>query len=61
LGAGVVLRNSPDNIASHWMQANVPFGRPVAVRPFEEICVELTWQGDRLFATPRPFIEPEVN
>lgn len=61
LGAGVVLRNSPDNVASHWMQANVAFDRPVAVRPFEEICVELTWQGDRLFAAPHPSIEPEVN
>jgi type II protein arginine methyltransferase len=61
LGAGVVLRNSPENIASHWMQAFVPFDRPLAVRPFEEICTDVTWSRDRLFAIPYPLVDLEVK
>lgn len=53
LGAGVVLRNSPENICSHWMQALVPFERPLPVEAETNIEVNLWWLSDRLFAKPR--------
>jgi SAM-dependent methyltransferase len=48
LGGGIVLRNSPDNLASHWMQAFVPFAQPVALTGGERVRIELSWQRDRL-------------
>lgn len=50
LGGGVVLRNSPDNAASHWMQAFVPFGEPVAVTEGDEVLIDFQWQRGRLSA-----------
>lgn len=43
LGAGVVLRNSPDNFGSHWMQALIPFDTPVEVTAGDEVDVQLQW------------------
>ncbi|RLK58956.1 type II protein arginine methyltransferase [Actinokineospora cianjurensis] len=51
LGAGVVLRNSPDNVGSHWMQAFLPFDEPVAVRAHHAVDVEIRWQETQLFAS----------
>lgn len=48
LGSGIVLRNSPDNLALHWMQAFVPFARPVALTGDELMRIKLSWQHDRL-------------
>lgn len=52
LGHGVVLRNTPDNPLSHWMQAFVPFTEPVAVEAGEALEVCLNWSDFRLHATP---------
>ncbi|WP_329008757.1 class I SAM-dependent methyltransferase [Micromonospora rifamycinica] len=51
LGAGVVIRNSPDNVLSHWMQALVPIGGPCAVSVGDRVALTLTWRGTRLGAT----------
>lgn len=51
LGAGVVIRNSPDNLRSHWMQALVPIGGPLAVSGGDRVPLTLTWAGTRLGAT----------
>ncbi|MFC0861734.1 50S ribosomal protein L11 methyltransferase [Sphaerimonospora cavernae] len=48
LGAGVMLRNSPDNVSSHWMQALIPFDVPVVVNAGEVFECDLQWQGGRL-------------
>lgn len=48
LGGGIVLRNSPDNLASHWMQAFVPLAQPVTVTEGERVRLELSWRSDRL-------------
>jgi predicted RNA methylase len=48
LGGGVLLRNSPDNSTSHWMQACIPFPSPVSVQAGESIELLLSWQQDRL-------------
>jgi SAM-dependent methyltransferase len=48
LGAGVVIRNSPDNVVSHWMQALVPFDQPIDVVAGTAASVELSWAADRL-------------
>lgn len=50
LGAGVVLRNSPDNLASHWMQAFVPFAEPYAVTDGARVRLDFAWQRGRLSA-----------
>ncbi|MFJ9416599.1 50S ribosomal protein L11 methyltransferase [Streptomyces sp. NPDC101227] len=50
LGSGVVLRNSPDNVGSHWMQALIPFDKPVPVSPGERLDVELHWTDYSLSA-----------
>lgn len=50
LGAGIVLRNSPENLCSHWMQALVPFERPLPVAAETTVEVRLRWSGSRLFA-----------
>ncbi len=48
LGGGIVLRNSPDNLGSHWMQAFVPFDEPVELAAGERVRLEFCWQGTRL-------------
>lgn len=53
LGGGVVLRTSPDNAATHWMQAFVPFAAPVAVRAGGAVQVELRCASTYLFAEAR--------
>ncbi len=50
LGGGIVLRNSPENLASHWMQAFVSFDEPVELRAGDHFRVELAWQRERLYA-----------
>lgn len=50
LGGGIVLRNSPENLASHWMQAFVSFAEPVELRAGDRFRVELSWQRGRLYA-----------
>jgi type II protein arginine methyltransferase len=48
LGGGVVLRNSPDNLASHWMQAFVQFDEPVELSAGERLRFDFCWQRLRL-------------
>jgi type II protein arginine methyltransferase len=48
------LSNGPGNVATHWGQAFVAFGRPVAVHAGESLAVAVSWQDGRLFATPQP-------
>ncbi len=48
LTEGVVMRNSPDNLSSHWMQACIPFAEPVPVGRGETARVRFSWQRDRL-------------
>jgi arginine Nomega-methyltransferase len=48
LGAGVVLQNSPDNAASHWMQAFIPFCAAVPVTAGSLVEIGLRW-SDRSF------------
>lgn len=50
LGAGVVLRNSPENLGSHWMQALVSFDGPVPVKAGTDLELKLRWAGERLTA-----------
>lgn len=50
LGAGVVLRNSPENLGSHWMQALVSFDRPVVMTAGSTLELELRWAAERLTA-----------
>jgi predicted RNA methylase len=50
LGAGVVLRNSPDNLGSHWMQAYLPFSRPVPTSEQWPTRVEVAWWDGQLSA-----------
>jgi type II protein arginine methyltransferase len=52
LGAGVVLRNSPENVGSHWMQALIPFDEPLPVKAGSRLDIELSWTDYRLTATP---------
>ncbi|MBA8928693.1 type II protein arginine methyltransferase [Kutzneria viridogrisea] len=51
LGGGIVLRNSPDNIGSHWMQAFIPFAEPVPVRALRTVDVTIQWDDTKLFAS----------
>lgn len=48
LGGGIVLRNSPDNLASHWMQAFVPFADPVELTSGDRVRMQFAWQNFRL-------------
>lgn len=50
LGANVLLRNSPENLGSHWMQALVSFDQPVPVTAGKILEIELRWTGERLTA-----------
>jgi type II protein arginine methyltransferase len=50
VGGGVVLRNSPDNLGSHWMQAYVPFPHPVETTAGVPVRMDLAWQGGRITA-----------
>jgi type II protein arginine methyltransferase len=51
LGGGIVLRNSPENLASHWMQAFVPFDEPIEVTAGERVRLDFGWRGQRLSAS----------
>ncbi|WP_203787414.1 50S ribosomal protein L11 methyltransferase [Longispora fulva] len=48
LGKGVVLSNSPNNLATHWMQACVPLPTPISVRAGGSVQVQLAWRRNRL-------------
>lgn len=48
LGGGIVLCNSPDNLASHWMQAFVPFAQPVMLTDGERVRIDFSWQRGQL-------------
>lgn len=50
LGAGVMLRNSPDNISSHWMQALIQFESPIDVKAGQVVEHEIQWKNGRLLA-----------
>ncbi|GAA0470244.1 50S ribosomal protein L11 methyltransferase [Streptomyces stramineus] len=43
LGAGITLRNAPENAHSHWMQALVPFEKPTSVTAGGRLDAELGW------------------
>ncbi|MFI9200066.1 50S ribosomal protein L11 methyltransferase [Streptomyces sp. NPDC053048] len=43
LGAGITLHNSPQNTTSHWMQALIPFEKPVPVTAGGRFEFELRW------------------
>jgi type II protein arginine methyltransferase len=49
----VTLRNPPDNVGSHWMQALLLFGRPVPVAAGSTLEVDLCWKNERLMAFPQ--------
>lgn len=48
LGGGVVLRNSPENIGSHWMQALIPLAEPVEAEAGSTVELDLVWSETRL-------------
>lgn len=48
----VTLRNSPENVGSHWMQALMLFGRPVPVVAGSTLDVDVRWKKERLMAFP---------
>ncbi|MFG2910288.1 methyltransferase domain-containing protein [Kitasatospora sp. NPDC048286] len=48
LGGGVTLRNSPDNIGSHWMQALLPLAHPVEAQAGSTLELDLSWSDTRL-------------
>ncbi|MFE0699542.1 50S ribosomal protein L11 methyltransferase [Streptomyces sp. NPDC058872] len=50
LGAGVTLRNSPNNVSSHWMQALISFDEPLEVAAGDSVTVEVHWQDGLLSA-----------
>jgi predicted RNA methylase len=50
LGAGVVVRNSPQEVSTHWMQAFLPWPEPVSVTHDESLSIELRWHEQRLSA-----------
>ncbi|WP_218150564.1 50S ribosomal protein L11 methyltransferase [Actinokineospora terrae] len=50
LGGGIALRNAPDNLASHWMQAFVPFAEPRPHAAGERVRIAFSWTGGRLSA-----------
>jgi len=51
LGGGIVLRNSPDNLASHWMQAFVPFVEPINLTVGDRLQLRFSWERCRLSAS----------
>lgn len=53
LGAGVTIRNSPENLRSHWMQALIALDEPLAVAAGEILELEFRWKAGRLTARPR--------
>ncbi|MFC8849472.1 MULTISPECIES: 50S ribosomal protein L11 methyltransferase [unclassified Micromonospora] len=61
LGAGVIIRNSPDNVRSHWMQALVPIGGWLAVSVGDRVPLTLTWRGTRLGATVHQPLTPSED
>ncbi|MEU2118021.1 50S ribosomal protein L11 methyltransferase [Streptomyces sp. NPDC016459] len=48
LGGGVTLRNSPDNVGSHWMQALLPLAEPVEAEAGETLLLDLVWTDTHL-------------
>lgn len=53
LGSGVAIRNSPDNLGSHWMQAFIPFDEPVPVQAGQGLDIAFAWSGTTLSACPQ--------
>ncbi|WP_329158204.1 50S ribosomal protein L11 methyltransferase [Streptomyces anulatus] len=51
LGGGVTLRNSPENVGSHWMQALVPLAEPIEARAGSTLMLNLAWSETSLFLT----------
>ncbi|MCP2305889.1 50S ribosomal protein L11 methyltransferase [Actinokineospora globicatena] len=56
LGGGIALRNAPDNLASHWMQAFVPFAEPVGHAAGARLRIVFSWTGGRLSARQLDFV-----
>lgn len=50
LGNGVAIRNSPENIGSHWMQALLLFDEAIPVTAGSSLRVDIGWQEERLTA-----------
>ncbi|TDD95329.1 methyltransferase domain-containing protein [Actinomadura rubrisoli] len=48
LGGGMVLRNSPADSGSHWMQGVIPFAEPVPTKVGEPVSFRLRWSDTRL-------------
>ncbi|WP_237532282.1 50S ribosomal protein L11 methyltransferase [Streptomyces sp. SID8352] len=48
LGGGVILRNSPENVGSHWMQALIPLAEPVEAVAGTTVPLDLVWSETRL-------------
>jgi SAM-dependent methyltransferase len=48
LGGGVTLRNSPENVGSHWMQALLPLAEPVEAEAGSTLVLDLVWSDTRL-------------
>lgn len=44
----ITLSNAPENATSHWMQALIPFEKPVPVAAGETSSIELRWDDYRL-------------
>ena len=43
MGSGITLCNPPENTRSHWMQAWVPFEKPIPVKAGETVSLRLRW------------------
>ncbi|MBB1242896.1 50S ribosomal protein L11 methyltransferase [Streptomyces durbertensis] len=48
LGGGVTLRNSPENVGSHWMQALIPLAKPVEAEAGSTVTLDLVWSETSL-------------
>lgn len=51
LGGGIILRNSPDNRASHWMQAFISFPDPMDLSEGDRVRMILSWLDGQLSAS----------
>jgi predicted RNA methylase len=58
LADGVILSNSPDNTASHWMQACLPLSTPVSITAGARARMHFSWQGERLSAEYLSTVKP---
>ncbi len=57
LAGGIVLRNSPDNFSSHWMQAYAPFDEPIELLAGGSFEMCLRWQDERISVRPGNLLE----